>query len=108
MAQVWKVEILRSLIQKWAASRIEDVVAREGLRARLAVLETYILSQNPASLEEAERLLDMIALVETDGYSDLGGLCRLKGVGRNDIGRDNSRVELSFAPCAFGPILGKA
>ena len=108
MAQVWKVEIVRGLIQKWAACRIEDGVAREGLTVNLAALEDYILSQNPATLEEAERLLDMIGLVEAEASSDLGLLCRLNGVGRNDLGRNNSRVEVSFAPCAFGPLLGHA
>lgn len=108
MGQTWTLEIARDLIRRWSARRIEQAVDMEGLGVRLEALENFILEQRPASLEEAERLLDLIEGVERQGLSDVASLCGINGVGRNDLGRGNSRVELSFAPRAFGPIVGRA
>ena len=43
-----------------------------------------------------------------DPGGDLDSLCRVGGAVRNDIGRNGSRVEISFAPQASGPLAGRA
>ena len=108
MARIWTLDVARDLIQRWSQERVEAAVDREGLTARLEALERFILEQKPVSLNEAERLLDLIGLVDTQASADVGSLCRLAGVGRNDVGRTQSRVEHSFAPRATGPIVGRA
>lgn len=108
MACIWTLDIARDLIRDWSARRVEAAVQQEGLAARLEALETFIMQQQPASLEEAERLLDLISMAESQSRSDVASLCGLTGVGRNDIGRGQTRVEVSFAPRAFGPIVGRA
>jgi hypothetical protein len=108
MAQTWSLEIARDLIRQWCDMRVEEAVDLEGLTVKLEALESFILEQKPGSLEEAERLLDMIGLFDNQRPSDPGGLCALNGYGRNDVGRGGSRVEVSFAPRAFGPIVGRA
>jgi len=39
---------------------------------------------------------------------DLAALCGIGGAVRNDLGRHQSRVDVSFAPCASGPMAGRA
>ncbi|MNL28073.1 hypothetical protein D3C87_1497030 [compost metagenome] len=71
-------------------------------------MEAWLLDQKPASLAEAERLLDLIAAHEAGVDGDLTGLCRVGGAVRNDLSCHRSRVDVSFAPCASGPMAGRA
>lgn len=108
MAQVWTLEVARSLIQAWSAKRVERAVDQQGLTVSLEALERFILEQKPASLEEADRLLDLMGRADSPSPFGYESLCSLQGVGRNDVGRRDSRVEVSFAPRACGPIVGRA
>lgn len=108
MARSWTLEIARDLIQTWTAKRVDLAVDRQGLTVKLEALESFILEQNPTSLEQAERLLDLMVLADRPAPNNYERLCRLQGFGRNDVGRRDSRVEVSFAPCAFGPFVGRA
>ncbi|MGH7025864.1 hypothetical protein [Brevundimonas sp.] len=108
MAQEWTMEAARALLRQWNRRKVEAAVRVGGLSVDLDGLETWLLDQQPASLAEAERLLDLIAAHEAGAAGDLGGLCRVTGAVRNDIGRDGSRVEVSFAPQASGPLAGRA
>lgn len=108
MAQVWSFEVARELICDWSARRVEAAVDRDGLTVSLEALERFIMEQKPGSLAEAERLLDLISVVDITSPTNMSGLCSMTGFGRNDVGRSTSRVEVSFAPCGFGPIVGRA
>ncbi len=108
MARSWTLETARCLIRHWCEQRVDRAVEANGLAARLEGLESFVMEQQPASLEEAERLLDLISVVESPARSDLESLCRVGGAVRNDIGRNGSRVEISFAPRASGPLVGRA
>lgn len=107
MAQEWTLEAARALLHQWNRSRVEGAVRDGGLSVDLGDLERWLLDQAPTSLAEAERLLEMIATYETGTGGDLGALCRMSRAARNDIGH-GSRVEVSFAPCASGPMGGRA
>ena len=108
MAQEWTMEAARALLRQWTDRKVESAVRVGGLTADLGELERWLLDQKPASLAEAERLLDLIAAHESGAAGDLGGLCRVGGAVRNHIGRNGSRVEVSFAPQASGPLAGRA
>ncbi len=108
MAQEWTIGAARALLRQWTSRKVDSVVRAGGLSVDLDALETWLLDQKPASLAEAERLLELIAAHEAGAAGDLGGLCRVGGAVRNDIGRHGSRVEVSFAPQASGPLAGRA
>jgi hypothetical protein len=108
MAQEWTMGAARALLHQWNRKKVERVVHAGGLAVDLNGLETWLLDQKPSSLAEAERLLDLIAAHEAGAAGDLGGLCRVGGAVRNDIGRNGSRIEVSFAPQASGPLAGRA
>lgn len=108
MAQEWTMEAARALLHQWNSRQVESAVRVGGLSVELDGLESWLLDQKPASLAEAERLLDLIAAHEAGAAGDLGGLCQVGGAVRNDIGRNGSRVEVSFAPQASGPLAGRA
>ena len=108
MAQEWTMEAARALLHQWNNRKVENAVRVGGLTVDLGELEHWLLDQKPTSLAEAERLLDLIAAHEAGAASDLGGLCRVGGAVRNDIDPHRSRVEVSFAPCASGPMAGRA
>lgn len=108
MACEWTMETARALLHQWSSRKVEGAVRMGGLTVDLSELEAWLLDQRPSSLAEAERLLDLIAVHETGTSDDLGGLCRVGGSVRNDIGRHGSRVEVSFAPQASGPLAGRA
>jgi len=108
MAQEWTMEAARALLHQWNRRKVEGAVRLAGLSVDLDAVESWLLDQRPSSLAEAERLLDLIAVHETGAGDDLGGLCRVGGAVRNDIGRHGSRVEVSFAPQASGPLAGRA
>lgn len=107
MAREWTMEAARGLLHQWNSRKIEGAVREGGLTVDLGGLEAWILDQKPASLAEAERLLDLIAAHDAGGFTDLGGLCRMGAAVRNDVG-SGSRVEVSFAPRASGPMGGRA
>lgn len=108
MARSWTLEAARCLIRQWCEQRVDQAVEVDGLTARLEGLETFIIEQQPTSLAEAERLLDLISMAESPARADLEALCRVGGAVRNDIGRNGSRIEISFAPRASGPFAGRA
>lgn len=108
MAQKWDLETARSLIQNWAGAQERRLLERVSLADLLGELELFIMDQQPASLTEAERLLELIVISQQDCALDLNDLCRLGGAVRNDLGRYDSRVEHSFAPQASGPMAGRA
>ncbi|MGO4409703.1 MULTISPECIES: hypothetical protein [unclassified Brevundimonas] len=108
MAQQWTIGAARALLHQWNRRTVDAAVCVGALAADLDVLEAWLLDQKPASLAEAERLLELIAAHEMGAAGDLGVLCKVGGAVRNDIDRHRSRVELSFAPCASGPMAGRA
>ena len=108
MAQEWTMEAARALLRQWNRNKVEGAVRVGGLAIELDGLEGWLLDQKPGSLAEAERLLELIATHKAGAVDDLGGLCRVGGAVRNDIGRNGSRVEVSFAPQASGPLAGRA
>ena len=108
MAQEWTMEAARALLHQWNNRKVENAVRVGGLTVDLGELEHWLLDQNPTSLADAELLLDLIAAHEAGAASDLGGLCRVGGAVRNDVDPHRSRVEVSFAPCASGPMAGRA
>ena len=108
MAQQWTMEAARALLHQWNSRKVESAVRVGGLTVYLGDLEHWLLDQKPTSLTEAERLLDLISAHESGAASDLGGLCRVGGAVRNDIDPHRSRVEVSFAPQASGPLAGRA
>ncbi len=108
MAQEWTIGAARALLRQWTSRKVDRVVRAGGLTVDLDALETWLLDQEPASLAEAERLLELIATHEAGAASDLGGLCRVGGAVRNDVDPHRSRVEVSFAPQASGPLAGRA
>lgn len=108
MAQEWTMEAARALLHQWNSRKVDSAVRVGGLAVALDGLETWLLDQKPTSLVEAERLLDLIAAHEAGSGGDLDSLCRVGGAVRNDIGRNGSRVEISFAPQASGPLAGRA
>ncbi|MNH67984.1 hypothetical protein D3C73_200520 [compost metagenome] len=108
MAQEWTMEAARALLHQWNRRKVDGAVRVAGLMADLDAVETWLLDQQPATLTEAERLLDLIAAHEAGAGGDLTGLCRVGGAVRNDVSRHRSRVDVSFAPCASGPMAGRA
>lgn len=108
MAQEWTMEAARALLHQWNRRKVDGAVRVGGLLVDLDAVETWLLGQQPASLVEAERLLDLIAAHEAGLDGDLTGLCRVGGAVRNDVSRHRSRVDVSFAPCASGPMAGRA
>lgn len=108
MAQEWTLEAARGLLHQWTSRKVECAIRVGGLTLDMGELEHWLLDQNPASLAEAERLLDLVAAHEAGAASDLGGLCRVGGAVRNDVHPHRSRVEVSFAPQASGPLAGRA
>lgn len=108
MAQEWTMEAARALLHQWNRRKVEGAVRVGGLSVDLDGLETWLLDQKPASLAEAERLLDLITAHEAGVDGDLTALCRVSGAVRNDLNCHRSRVDVSFAPCASGPMAGRA
>lgn len=108
MAQQWTMEAARALLHQWNSRKVESTVRARGLMVDLGELEHWLLDQKPTCLAEAERLLDLIATHEAGAAGDLGDLCRVGGAVRNDVDRHRSRVEVSFAPRASGPLAGRA
>lgn len=108
MAQEWSMEAARTLLRQWNNRAIESSVRSGGLTADLNAVEAWLMDQQPVSLAEAERLLDLIVSHEAGGGRGLEQLCRVGGAGRNDVDLHRSRVEHSFAPQASGPLVGRA
>ena len=108
MAQEWTMEAARALLQQWTRRKVDGAVRAGGLAVDLDAVEVWLLDQKPSSLAEAERLLDLIAAHETGMAGDLTGLCQVGGAVRNDLIGHRSRVDVSFAPCASGPMAGRA
>ena len=108
MAQEWTREAARALLHQWNRTKIDGAVRVGGLRVDLDAVETWLLGQRPGSLVEAERLLDLISAHEAGADGDLTSLCRVGGAVRNDLNGHRSRVDVSFAPCASGPMAGRA
>lgn len=108
MASRWSMEAARDLLRRWSNDKVETAVRAGGLTVNLNALERWLLDQQPTSLAEAERLLDLITAHEAGVEPDLESLCRVGGAVRNDLGRGDSRVEVSFDPRASGPLAGRA
>jgi hypothetical protein len=108
MAREWTLDAARVLLLRWNRQKVESAVRDGGPSVDLKGLEAWLLEQQPACLAEAERLLDLIAAHETGTADDLTGLCRVGGAVRNDLIGHRSRVDVSFAPRASGPIAGRA
>lgn len=108
MAGRWNMEAARDLLDRWRDDKVETAVCAGGLTVDLNAAERWLLDQQPNSLAEAERLLDLISAQEAGLGSDLETLCRVGGAVRNDLGRGDSRVEVSFDPRASGPLAGRA
>ena len=108
MAREWTLEAARVLLLRWSSKTIERAVRDGGTSVELAGLEAWLLEQQPACLAEAERLLDLITAHEAGVDGDPAALCGIGGAVRNDLGRHQSRVDVSFAPCASGPMAGRA
>jgi len=108
MAQQWTMEAARALLHQWNRRKVEGAVRAGGLSVDLDAVEAWLLDQKPVSLAEAERLLDLIAAHEAGADGDLTGLCTVGGAVRNDLSGHRSRVDVSFAPCASGPMAGRA
>ena len=108
MAQEWTMEAARALLHQWNRRKVEGAVRLGGLSVDLDAVEAWLLDQKPASLAEAERLLDLIVAHQAGVDGDLIGLCRVGGAVRNDLSCHRSRVDVSFAPCASGPMAGRA
>ncbi len=108
MAQEWTMNAARGLLHQWNSRRVEGAVRSGGLAVDLGGLERWLLDQKPGSLAEAERLLDLIAAFDAGDGRDLDGLCQVGGAVRNDLSGHRSRVDVSFAPCASGPMAGRA
>lgn len=108
MAQAWTMDAARALLLQWNRRKVEGAVRAGGLAVDLDALESWLLEQKPSSLAEAERLLDLITVHEAGVDGDLAALCRVGGAVRNDLSRHRSRVDVSFAPCASGPVAGRA
>ena len=108
MAQEWTMSTARALLHQWNSRRVEKAVQAGGLAVDLGGLETWLLDQKPGSLAEAERLLDLITAFDTGDGRDLDSLCKVGGAVRNDLSGHRSRVDVSFAPCASGPMAGRA
>ena len=58
MAQEWTMEAARALLHQWNRRKVEGAVRVGGLSVDLDAVEAWLLDQKPASLAEAERLLD--------------------------------------------------
>lgn len=108
MAQEWTMQAAHALLHQWNRRKVDGAVRAGGLSVDLDAVEAWILDQKPTSLAEAERLLDLIAAHEAGADGDLTGLCRVGGAVRNDLSSHRSRVDVSFAPCASGPMAGRA
>lgn len=108
MARKWSMEAARALLRQWNKRAVEASVQSGGLTADLNAIEAWLLDQRPETLEEAERLLDLIVSHEAGGGRGLEQLCRVGGAVRNDVDPHRSRVEHSFAPRASGPLAGRA
>ena len=102
------MEAARALLRQWNKRAVEASVRSGGLTADLNAVEAWLLDQRPDTLEEAERLLDLIVSHEAGGGRGLEQLCRVGGAVRNDVDPHRSRVEHSFAPRASGPLAGRA
>lgn len=108
MAQEWTMGAARALLHQWNRRKVDGAVRVAGLLVDLDAVEIWLLGQQPTSLAEVERLLDLIAAHEAGLDGDLTGLCRVGGAVRNDLSRHRSRVDVSFDPCASGPVAGRA
>ena len=108
MAQEWTMSAARGLLHQWSSRRVESAVRAGGLAVDLVGLERWLLDQKPGSLAEAERLLELIAAFDAGDGRDLDSLCQVGGAVRNDLIGHRSRVDVSFAPCASGPMAGRA
>ncbi|MBN9480128.1 MAG: hypothetical protein J0I52_07825 [Bordetella sp.] len=108
MAQKWSMEAAQALLLQWNRRAVEASVQAGGLTADLDAVAAWLLDQRPETLEEAERLLDLIVSHEAGGGRGLEQLCRVGGAVRNDVDPHRSRVEHSFAPRASGPLAGRA
>lgn len=107
MAQQWTKEAACALVRQWNRSKAE-APAGPGLPVGLDELEAWLREQKPASLAEADRLLELITAHEAGAHGDLAGLCQVGGAVRNDVSHHRSRVDVSFAPRASGPRAGRA
>lgn len=108
MAQQWTMETACVLLRRWSRSRSESTVESPQPSMSMDGLEAWLLEQAPASLAEAERLLELISVHEAGSHGDMSALCQVGGAVRNDLQHQRSRVDVSFAPRASGPLAGRA
>lgn len=108
MAQEWSMEAARTLLKQWNNRAIEASVRSGGATADFDAVEAWLAGQQPDTLAEAERLLDLIVSHDAGGGRGLEPLCRLGGAVRNYVDLHRSRVEHSFAPQASGLLVGRA
>ena len=71
MAQEWTMEAARALLHQWNRRKVEGAVRVGGLSVDLDAVEAWLLDQKPASLAEAERLLDLIVAHQAGVDGDL-------------------------------------
>ena len=108
MAQQWTMETACVLLRRWSRTRSESTLQSPQPSMSPDGLEAWLLDQAPASLVEAERLLELISVHEAGAQGDMTALCQVGGAVRNDLQHQRSRVDVSFAPCASGPLAGRA
>lgn len=108
MAQQWTMETACVLLRRWSRTRSESTLQSPHPSMSPDGLEAWLLDQAPASLVEAERLLELISVHEAGAQGDMTALCQVGGAVRNDLQHQRSRVDVSFAPCASGPLAGRA
>ena len=112
MAQSWGLESARSVLQEWAERHVSEAAKSCGLSVQFSGVEAWLLAQNPQTLGEAERILEVLEVYQADTKdaqraSDMDRLVKAAGEHRRD-GCAQSRVSHSFAPRAYGPLGGRA
>lgn len=102
MAQHWTADAARALFHRWSDRKIEKA---GGAAADFDAVESWLLSQHPESLDQAERLLALILELEAGRAHPPESILSLSG----SVRRLASEGEgVSFDPQATGPVLGRA
>lgn len=107
MAQVWKLETARRVLNDWSRRTVEEATQKHGLGVQFEGVEAWLLAQSPTSVEDAERVLSVLDAFEGGRTEGLELLARGGGEYRRD-GKAESRINHSFAPRAYGPLGGRA
>ena len=107
MAQAWDLEAARRVLHDWCERRVSEATQKSGLGVQFEGVEAWLLAQSPNSLAEAERVLAVMDAFEAGRTEGLDALAKGGGAHRRD-GAAQSRVSRSFAPCAYGPMGGRA